>query len=251
VPVLQPWYWNAGQLGTVGREIVSPSGLYQPVYVRTFIYVGVAASIALVVGYAVAFFITFHAGRRRGLFLVLVVAPIWISYVMRMYSWQGLLVRDGLFNRLFVLLPGIHQPVNWLEGRSMTVVLGLVYGYLPYLILPLFGQMTRIDPAMLEASGDLGVGPLRTLMHVTIPLSKPGILAGLMIITLPMMGDYFTTTMLSGSPRTAMIGNIIDNSVNLPGLGGTGAIVALTLVALLLAPMVFYMRYSRAAGYLR
>lgn len=248
VPVVQPWYWDFSRLTETVGQILSSDGLYRPIYVRTVVYVGIASSACLVIGYAVAYFVAFHAGRRRALFVVLIVAPIWISYVMRMYAWQGLLLEDGLMNRLLLFLPWMNHPVNWLDGRSVTVILGLGYGYLPYLILPVFAQLSRVEPMLLQAAGDLGAGRVQTFIRVTLPQSKQGVMAGLVIITLPMMGDYFTNTMLSGSPRTMMVGNIIDDSVNLPGLGATGAIVALSLVLLLFVPMLLYMRATRTAA---
>src|SRR5204863_3558239 len=123
----------------------------------------------------------------------------------------------------------IASPYPWLEGKSITVVLGLVYGYIPYMILPLFGFLDRIDASLLEAGRDLGASPASTFWRVTLPLSKPAIYAGLVIISLPMFGDYYTNNLLSNSPKTTMIGNLIDDSVGSFGQGPEGAVLVVLL----------------------
>ena len=137
------------------------------------------------------------AGRRKGLFLVLLIAPFWISYMMRMLAWVGLLQTDGYVNKALMFLHLIGQPVNWLSGLSFTVVLGLVYGYIPYLILVLYAGLDRIDPALIEAGRDLGLGRVRTFPRVTLPMSRQAILTGMLITVLPMLGDYYTNQLLS------------------------------------------------------
>src|SRR5206468_3452854 len=168
------------------------------------------------IGYPVAYYIARYAGRRKALLLALLIAPFWISYLMRMLAWVNLLQDDGLVNQALVHLHLVGQPVHWLEGRSVTVILGLAYGYIPYMILPLFAALDRIDTSVLEASRDLGASPFRTFTRVTLPLSKQAILAGSIIVVLPMFGDYYTADLLSGSPRTTMIGNLVDEALGSP-----------------------------------
>jgi spermidine/putrescine transport system permease protein len=150
-------------------------------------------------------------------------------------------------NRLLRFLHLIPEPVPWLEGKPITVVLGLVYGYIPYMILPLYGFLDRIDANLLEAGRDLGASPAGTFWRVTLPLSKPAILAGLVIVSLPMFGDYYTNNMLSNSPRTTMIGNLIDDSVFAFGQGPQGAVLVVLLMLLLIAPMMYYLRSTLRA----
>ena len=126
---------------------------------------------------------------------------------MRMLAWIDLLQTDGYINRILIDLHLISQPVVWLGGKASTVILGLVYGYIPYLILVLFAGLDRIDGHLIEAGRDLGLGRTRTFLRVTLPLSRQAILTGLLITVLPMIGDYFTNQMLSGATNTAMIGN--------------------------------------------
>jgi spermidine/putrescine transport system permease protein len=246
LPVFQPWWWD---FSTFGQQIARIfGGFYQETYVRTFQYVLVSSLACLLIGYPIAYFVARYAGRRKGLFLILLIMPFWISYLMRMYAWQSLLERDGYVNDLLGFVQIMQKPYGWLEGHGITVVLGLVYGYLPYLVLPLFGQLDRINQSQLEAGRDLGASPAKTFWRVTLPLSKPGILAGLIIITLPMFGDYYTNNLLSQSPKTQMIGNLIDYTYVTPGLAAEGASLVLTVVVILIFPMLWYLRYtSRAA----
>jgi spermidine/putrescine transport system permease protein len=148
----------------------------------------------------------------------------------------------------------IGQPVNWLGGLGITVVLGLVYGYIPYLILVLYAGLDRIDPALIEAGRDLGLGRVRTFIRVTLPLSRQPILTGMLITVLPMLGDYFTNQLLSGTSGTTMIGNVIDEQLTASqGLQeGQGAVFSLLFLLALVVPMIYYVvatnRSSRDAS---
>ena len=187
-----------------------------------------------------SYYVARYAGRRKGVLLVLLIAPFWISYMMRMLAWVNLLQSDGLVNKAVTSVHLVGRPVDWLGGSPTTVILGLVYGYIPYMILPLFAGLDRIDPSLLEASRDLGASKLRTFLRVTLPLSRQAILAGLVIVTLPMFGDYFTNDLLSGTPRTSMVGNLIDDAVSTPGQGTNAAVLVLMLTVLLILPMLYY-----------
>ena len=218
-----------------------------PAFIRTFLYVGAAAVLCLVIGYPIAYYVARYAGRRKGLLLVLLIAPFWISYIMRMFAWVNLLQSDGLVNKGLTLAHVIGHPVNWLGGKPITVVMGLVYGYVPYMILPLYAGLDRIDSSLLEASRDLGASRLRSFLRVTLPLSRQAILAGLVIAALPMFGDYFTNDLLSGAPSTSMIGNLIDDAVGSPGQGAIGGALVVILMVILLVPMLYYVRSTARA----
>jgi ABC-type spermidine/putrescine transport system permease subunit I len=245
LPVWQPWYWTKTYLTDVLGKIFGSNAFLRPTYVRTFVYVLVASSLCLVIGYTVAYYVARFAGKRRTLILVLLISPFWISYLMRMLAWVNLLSDDGYVNRILSFLHLAPDPINWLGGKPITVILGLVYGYVPYMILPLFGFLDRIESSMLEAGRDLGAGRASTFWRVTLPLSKPAIYAGLVIVALPMFGDYYTTILLSGSPKTFMIGNLIDNDVGAAGRGPEGAVFVIILMMLLIVPMLYYMRSLR------
>jgi spermidine/putrescine transport system permease protein len=244
LPVYQPWFWTTMYLVDEWQLII---GEFRAVELRTLLYVVLASAICLVIAYAVAYYVARFGGKRKGLFLVLLIAPFFISYLMRMLSWVELLQPSGYVNNVLTFLHITPHPINWLAGVPFTVVIGLVYGYIPYMILPLYGFLDRIDQSQIEAGRDLGASPFSTFVRVTLPLSKPAILASLVIVTLPMFGDYYTNNLLSGSPKTTMFGNLLDNSMSATGQGPQAAILVLFLAVFLLIPMLYYMRETAKA----
>jgi len=240
VPEWNPLRWRSSNAVGAWRDVVGSTAFVGPVLVRTVLYVAAASAISLVIAYPVAYFVTRFGGRRKGMFLAMLIAPFWISYMMRMLAWIDLLQTDGYVNRVLMSLHLVNQPVDWLGGQSSTVVLGLVYGYIPYLILVLYSGIDRIDPRLLEAGRDLGLSKWRTFVRVTVPLSRQSIVTGMLITVLPMFGDYFTNQMLSGAAGTSMIGNVIDGQLTTSSLEGQGAVMSLALLAILLAPMLAY-----------
>jgi spermidine/putrescine transport system permease protein len=147
-------------------------------------------------------------------------------------------------NRLFSLGGLFEVNVHWLTGQPVVVVLGLVYGYVPYMILPLYAGLDRLPQSTLEAARDLGANRLESFWRVTLPMCRPTIVAGVLLTCLPMLGDYFTSDMLSASPKTAMVGNLINDSVQAPGqTGQAGAFVMLVLIVTVV-PMFYYVRVT-------
>jgi ABC-type spermidine/putrescine transport system permease subunit I len=250
VAVFNPFNWSSANLSNVWHDIFGSASFVLPIAWRTVWYVAVASLLSLVIAYPAAYFVARFAGRRKGLFLVLLVAPFWISYMMRMLAWIDLLQTNGYLNKglSYIGLGGSH---NWLGGESSTVIFGLVYGYIPYLILVLYAGLDRIEPALIEAGRDLGLSRFMTFVRVTLPLSRQPILTGMLITVLPMIGDYFTNQLLSTSPSTSMIGNLIQGQLNQPS-AGQGAILSLIVLLVLLAPMIYYViatnRSSQAAS---
>jgi ABC-type spermidine/putrescine transport system permease subunit I len=235
IPAWNPLDWQFATLSEVVSE--SFSGTYQAVWVRTATYTVCALLICVAVGYPVAYYTARLAGKRRGLVLALILAPWWINYITRMLAWVNLLQDDGYVNRALGVF-GV-APVSWLAGSPFTVVMALAYGYLPYFIIPLYASLDRIDPRLLEASRDLGVGSVRTFVHVTLPLSKIGLVAALVITALPLAGDYYTNTLVSGSPNTTMVGNQIELFL----LQGPSKNFGAALVLLLSLVLMFFMAY--------
>jgi len=246
LPVYEPWWWSGATFSDVLSKFVGSDAFFLPAAMRTLIYVAAASVLCLVLGYGVAYYVSRYGGRRKGLFLVLLISPFWISYLMRVYAWQSLLTEDGFINDGLRFLHLIPHPVNWLDGRPTTVILGLVYGYIPYMILPIYGQLDRINQDLLEAGRDLGASPIQTFWRVTLPLSRQAILAGMVIVTLPMFGDYYTNDLL-GSTKTAMYGNLIDTTINSPGHGPQAGSLVIILVVLLALPMAYYLRTTKRA----
>jgi len=246
VPEWDPRYWDF----TLFTEVVQRSltGDLRPVFVRTLLFVGLALLLCFLIGYPVAYYLARYAGRRRGLLLALILAPWWINYITRMLAWLSLLQDDGYVNDALIALRIVPDPVRWLSGNPYTVVLALVYGYVPFFIVPLYATLDRIDSRLLDASRDLGVGGFRTFLHVTLPLSRSGLMTAAVVTALPMFGDYFTNTLVSGSPTTTMIGNQIEFYL----LGGSrkeiGASLVLILSFMLMALMAYYLISSQRAN---
>jgi ABC-type spermidine/putrescine transport system permease subunit I len=245
-PVYNPIRWDTGPFHGVVSNLLTAGSIEQQTLVRTAVYVTMATAACLLIGYPVAYFVARHARRTKTLLLVAFIAPFWISYMMRMFAWVNLLQEDGYVNRFLQAIGVIERPEQWLSGRASTVVFGLIYGYIPFMILPLYATLDRISGYTLEASRDLGAGQVATFLRVTLPLSRQAILAGCVIVTLPMFGDYFTQTLLSASPKTAMLGNLIVSSIE-SSLVQSGASLVVILMVLLIAPMLYYLRSTTRA----
>jgi spermidine/putrescine transport system permease protein len=240
IPEWNPLYWDTDVFRQVFSDLFG--GQLGVIALRTITYVFIASLICLVVGYPVAYFVSRRAGRWRWLWLLLILAPFWINYLMRMMSWVNLLSPDGQVNQLLAAF-GVTDFPDWLSGKSYVVVLGLVYGYIPFFVLPLFAALDRIDNATLEAARDLGASNFQTFWRVTWPLSINGVLGGLVIIMLPMFGDYYTPNLLSGSPRTTMLGNTIDQYINqTTSQAYIGAALTIVLMIFVAGLMLYYLR---------
>ena len=255
VPFWNPLDWNVGYVLEVLRNIVNGEQ-FLTVFLRTFVFVAIAMGLSLVIGYPVAYFAARHAGRWKMLVLLLLILPFWINYLMRMLAWINLLSPDGWATRflnavgieqLFIWLGLLSTAGGWLDGEPSTVILALVYGYVPFLIIPLFAALDRIDQRQIEAARDLGASPWSGFLRVTLPLSTPGILAGCVLVALPMFGDYYTPDLVSASAKTNMIGNQIDQLTRQGSEKVVGAVLTLVLSLLLLVLMVYYLRTTRRA----
>ncbi len=244
IPEWNPLNWNFSTMGDVIAN--SFNGIYQSAWLHTFEYTLVAMAICIVVGYPVAYYVARLAGRRRGLLLALILMPWWINYLTRMLSWVGLLQTDGYVND-FLSVFGIG-PIDFLQGHGYVVIIGLAYGYLPFFIVPLYASLDRIDQRLLEASRDLGIGSVRTFFHVTLPLSRIGLITAMVITALPMFGDYYTNTLVSNSPTTSMIGNSIEKSLASGFSRSQGASLVLLLSLVLVVFMAYYLVLTQRAA---
>ncbi|MEY2521822.1 MAG: spermidine/putrescine transport system permease protein [Ilumatobacteraceae bacterium] len=238
-PVWNPMSWDFAAINKVFNDVFG--GDLQNAMVRTLSFVGLSLALCCLIGYPIAYYVARHASRWRGVLLAALVMPFWISYLMRMLAWVNLLQVDGYFNRLLGWLH-LGGSRNWLDGDWWTVVIGLVYGYIPFFILPLYAALERLDKRLIEAGRDLGASPARVFQRITLPLSVPGLMAASVITVLPMFGDYYTNTFLSsGSPRTEMIGNQIERDLRQSSQSQTGASLVLILSAMLLVLMTYYL----------
>ena len=226
-------------LESYGR-LIDP--LYIGILLRSFWISALSTFICLVLGFPMALFIA-RSGARRNLYLNLVILPFWTSFLVRTYAWMFLLRDTGLINTVLQSLGITHQPLPLLYNDG-AVILGLVYGYLPFMVLPLYTSLEKLDMSLLEASADLGATPLVTLTRVIIPLSAPGIRAGSILVFITCLGAYLTPDLLGGS-KTVMIGNVIQNQFTQARDWPFGAAVSLGLMALVMVMLIVVLKRDK------
>jgi spermidine/putrescine transport system permease protein len=206
--------------------------LYGVILWRSLWIAGVSTALCLALGFPLALFIA-RSGAKKNLYLSLVILPFWTSFLIRTYAWMFLLRDTGLINTFLQAVGVIHQPLPMLYNDG-AVILGLIYGYLPFMVLPLYATLERMDPSLAEASADLGARPLETLFRVTLPLCAPGIRAGAILVFVPCLGTYLTSDLLGGS-KTILIGNLVQNQFTNARDWPFGAALSLALMAAAMA----------------
>ncbi|MEU8260304.1 ABC transporter permease [Micromonospora sp. NPDC048999] len=213
---------------------------YWPQFVRSLVYSAIALALALLMGYPLAYAIAQKAGRWKNLLLVAVVAPMFTSFLVRTLAWKTILSDNGW---VVELLRDVHLlgPDGRLLATPAAVVLGLTYNFLPFLVLPLYANLERLDPRLLEAASDLYASPLRAFQKVTLPLSMPGLIAGTLLFFIPATGDYINAQLL-GTPNEYMIGNVIDSAFLVRLDYPQGAALSFLLMAAILAIVFVYLR---------
>lgn len=209
-------------------------------FARSFVFALLATILALAIAYPLAYAIAFKAGRLKNVLLVLVVAPFFVSFLLRTIAWKQILGEEGFVVPTLRNL-GIISQSTTLTSTSFAVVMGMTYNFLPFMTLPLYASLERIDPRTMEASGDLYANGITTFRKVTLPLSMPGVVAGTLLTFIPAAGDYVNAAIL-GSPNTKMIGNVIESRyfkiVDYP----TAAALSFTLMAAILILVTIYIR---------
>src|SRR6266568_3663125 len=212
---------------------------YGTQFKRSFAYAGIATAIALLVSYPVAYWIAFRGGRWKNLLLLCIVAPFFVTYLIRTLAWQTILADNGLVVRM---LTDIHilSPGGRLLATGTAVVAGITYNFLPFMALPLYVSLEQVDPTLIEAAEDLYASKWRAFFRVTVPLSLPGVVAGTLLTFIPAAGDFINAQLL-GSPTTHMIGNVI-NAKYIGGLPDypSAAAMSFILMAIILALILLY-----------
>lgn len=217
--------------------------LYAWILLRTLMIAGGATAACLVLAFPLALFIS-RAGTRKNLYLQLVVLPFWTSFLVRTYAWMFLLRDTGLINTTFEGLGVIKDPLPLLYNDG-AVFVGLIYGYLPFVVLPLYATLERLDKNLIEASADLGATPFETLTRVILPLCKPGFRAGALLVFIPCLGAYLTPDLLGGG-KSVMIGNVIQTQFTTARDWPFGSAVSLVVMALVMAMLMFLIRRKGA-----
>jgi spermidine/putrescine transport system permease protein len=213
--------------------------LYLNILWRSFVMALAATALCLLLAFPAALFISRDAGHKN-LYLQLVMLPFWTSFLVRTYAWIFLLRDTGLFNTALQALGIIHNPLPLLYNDG-AVLLGLVYGYLPFMVLPIYATLERLDPALIEAAADLGARPLSTVFRIVVPLSRPGIVAGSVLVFIPCLGAYLTPDLLGGG-RTVLVGNLVQNQFTTARDWPFGSAVSIALMALVTLLLVIFLR---------
>ena len=224
------------------RLLVSDN-LYLFSYLRSLYVAVTATAILLVIGYPVAYGMARLPQRWQPIAMMLVIVPFWTSFLIRIYAWINILQHDGLLNRMLLALHLVSQPVVWLSTDS-AMYLGIVYSYLPFMILPLYATLSKMDPALEEAAADLGASPNRVFWLITFPLSLPGVGAGVLLCFIPIVGEFVIPDLLAGS-NSLMIGQTLWLEFFTNKDWPVASATAVVLLALLIAPLLLYDRLQR------
>jgi spermidine/putrescine transport system permease protein len=210
--------------------------------VRSLSYAGIATLICLLIGYVLAYAIAFKSGRWKNLMLILVIAPFFTSFLLRTLSWKLILADDGW---VVDVLQTVHVlgPDGRLLATSVAVIAGLTYNFLPFMVLPLYASLEKIDIRLIEASGDLYASPIRGFFKVTFPLSMPGVVAGTLLTFIPAAGDYINAELL-GNPNTRMVGNEIQELFTSTGDYAAAGALSVILMAIIVAMVLVWVRTS-------
>jgi len=239
------WHHGTAQLEVHGSAY---SFLFtDPMYVSSYLYslkvAAVSTLCCLLIGYPMAYAIARSGAATRPLLLMLIVLPFWTSFLLRVYAWIGLLKNNGVINNVLLSLGVIHHPLALLQ-TDFAVYIGIVYSYLPFMILPLYANLEKHDPALLEAAADLGARPWRAFARITLPQSLPGIAAGSLLVFIPAVGEYVIPTLL-GRPDQLMIGRVLSDEFFENRDWPVASAVAILILLLLIVPILLFQRVER------
>ena len=226
-----------------GYRLIATDRIYLFSYLKSLQIAGISTAILMLIGYPVAYGIARSPRRLQPLLVMLVVLPFWTSFLIRVYAWINILQHDGLLNDLLLRLHIINEPLAWLSSDT-AIYIGIVYSYLPFMVLPLYATLEKMDETLLEAAADLGCPRWKTFWLVTAPLSLPGVAAGTLLCFIPIVGDFVIPDLLGGS-RTLMIGQTLWTEFFFNRDWPVASSIAVALLALLVLPILLYERLQR------
>ncbi|PHR54347.1 MAG: putrescine ABC transporter permease PotH [Robiginitomaculum sp.] len=248
-PYSSIWNWDDGVLNLTlnfGNYLfLLEDTLYFAAYMESVKIAFVSTVFALLIGFPMAYTIARSPDSRRNILLMLVILPFWTSFLLRVYAWIGFLKTNGLINAFLLATGIIDEPLIMLQ-TDFAVYVGIVYTYLPFMILPLYANLVKLDDALLEAASDLGAKPAMTFLTVTLPLAVPGIIAGSMLVFIPAIGEFVIPALLGG-PDTLMIGSVLWNEFFSNRDWPVASAVALVMLAVLVVPIMI-LRKAQAAS---
>ncbi|MCV0437667.1 MAG: ABC transporter permease subunit [Hydrogenophaga sp.] len=220
--------------------------LYIDAYLRSIWYALCTAVLCLVIGYPFAYFIARSPASIRPALLLMVMLPFWTSFLLRVYAWKGILTDQGVLNRLMMTLGIIDQPIQMLY-TNVSMLIGMTYVYLPFMVLPLYANLVKMDFRLLEAAYDLGTTPFKAFWLVTVPLSKAGIVAGFMLVFIPCVGEFVIPSLLGG-PENLMIGRVVWDEMFTANDWPRATALAVIMIALIVIPLALYYHYTADAA---
>jgi putrescine transport system permease protein len=233
-------FWPTIQASLYNYKFILEDSLYITAYLSSLKVAIISTMITLVIGYAIAYSIAKAPTRWRGILLMLVILPFWTSFLIRVYAWIGILKTEGLLN-LFLLSTGIIDQPLTIMNTNLAVYIGIVYSYLPFMILPIYANIEKLDVSLIEAASDLGCRPFKAFWSITIPLSMPGILAGCFLVFIPAVGEFVIPDLLGGT-ETLMIGKVLWLEFFANRDWPLASAVAVILLALLILPIMYYQK---------
>ncbi|MDZ4728464.1 MAG: ABC transporter permease subunit [Xanthomonadales bacterium] len=232
--------WNKVQASFDNYLFLFQDPYYVTIYLNSVKMAAVSAVLCLLLGYPMAYYIARQPARRRSMLLLAVILPFWISFLLRVYAWIGLLNTHGVINQALLWLGVIDQPLS-LIYNDFAVYLGIVYSYLPFMILPLYANLEKRDPDLEEAAADLGAKRWQVFVDVTLPLSLPGIIAGSLLVFIPAIGEFIIPALLGGSD-TLMIGRALWDEFFINRDWPVASAVSVVLLLILVLPMMWFQK---------
>jgi len=221
---------------------LAQDGLYLGTYIRSLGYAGMTALICLLIAYPFAYCIARSPADKRPALLMMVMLPLWTSFLLRIYAWKILLADSGVFNQMLLALGVISEPIKMMN-TPFSLILGMVYCYIPFMILPLYATLVKMDLSLLEAALDLGATPAQAFWRITVPLSKSGIIAGSMLVFIPCVGEFVIPELLGG-PQTLMIGRVLWDEFFGNNDWPMAAAVAVVMVLLIIVPLALFNKHQ-------
>jgi putrescine transport system permease protein len=225
---------------------LAQDGLYLGTYIRSLGYAAMTALICLLIAYPFAYCIARSPADKRPALLMMVMLPFWTSFLLRIYAWKILLADSGVFNQLLLVLGVIAEPIKMMN-TPFSLILGMVYCYIPFMILPLYATLVKMDLSLLEAALDLGATPAQAFWRITVPLSKSGIIAGSMLVFIPCVGEFVIPELLGG-PQTLMIGRVLWDEFFGNNDWPMAAAVAVVMVLLIIVPLALFNKHQAEAN---
>jgi putrescine transport system permease protein len=216
--------------------------IYIEAYLRSIWYALCTAVLCLVMGYPFAYFIARSAPSVRPALLMMVMLPFWTSFLLRVYAWKGILADQGVVNQVLMGLGLISEPIQMLY-TNVSMLVGMTYVYLPFMVLPLYANLVKMDFRLLEAAYDLGTTPFKAFWLVTVPLSKAGIVAGFMLVFIPAVGEFVIPSLLGG-PENIMIGRVVWDEMFTSNNWPRATALAVVMIALIIVPLAIYYHYT-------